>query len=300
MQTTTVSLGDLVDRALYEIEAPAERGVPLVLGSNHLENATDTQFTLTGGVLQVNDVAEFGSELVLVTAKSADLTPVYTVSRGYYNTTAAAHAAGSTGQANPQFPRRRVAEFVDRALVRLEGLGVPLVSSGTFNRTAGKRQVVLPADVRQVLQVLYVNPTSGRVLEVDNWFQYETSDMGNILMLPWYVMDSDELDIVYTEPYTWVGSFPDESATVALPVGAEDLPASYAAAMLVSGREVSRMQLDRAAEWAQTEPLRGQSGGALVRAKWQEFYRTLDEVRRVVDHSVPKHRPFVKRAKVHF
>lgn len=303
MQTATVTLGSLVDRALFEVEAPSERGMPLVMGSNHLENTTDTQFTLTSGSLNPSDLAEFGSELVLVTERSEDVDPIYTVARGYYGTTKAVHAAGTVGAANPQFSRRRTADFIDRALTRLEALGVPLVEAEEMERETGKRHVVLPAEVRQVLQVLYLNETSGRVLELDGWFQYDTvptatSPTGKLLMLPWYVADSDVLQVVYSTPYTWLGGFPDEAATVTLPVGAVDLPAAYAAAMLMSGREVSRGQLDRAEEWTQTEPLRGQGGTALVRLKWQEFYRTLDEARRVTSFEVPTHRPLVKRPKV--
>jgi hypothetical protein len=304
VQTTTLTLGDLVDSALYEIEHPAERGVALVLStSNFLENAADTQFTLSAGSLKVNDLAEFGSELVLVTAKSADTNPIYTVQRGYYGTTAVGHPGGTVGQSNPQFPRRRVAEFVNRALGRMEGLGVPLVSSATFIREPGKRYIVLPVEVREVLQVMYVNPSSGRVLMLDGWAEYDNvpssvSPTGKMLGLPWYVMDSDEVQVVYSEPYVWSGPLSDESSVIELPLAAADLPSAYAAAMMVAGREVSRMQLDRVEEWAQTEPLRGQGGGALVRAKWQEFYRLLDEARRVVALDVPVHRPFVKRPKV--
>lgn len=304
MQTTTVTLGSLVDSTLYEIEHPAERGVPLVMSSSDfLENTTDTQFKLTSGTLNVSDLAEFGSELVMVTAKSSDVSPVYTVQRGYYNTTPVVHGAGTVGQSNPQFPRRRAAEFINRGLTRMEALGVPLITAETFNREPGKRHAVLPAEVREVLQVSYVNPDSGRVLMLDGWSEHDNvpsgvSATGKILSLPWYVTDVDDLQVVYTEPYSWIGGFPDEAATVTVPSAAVDLPAAFAAAMLVGGREVSRMQIDRAEEWNQTEPLRGQGGGALVRAKWQEFYRLLDEARRVVANEVPIHRPFIKRAKV--
>ena len=261
MQTTTVTLATLIDRAVYEIEAPAERGTPLVLGSNFLENVTDTGFTLTAGALQVSDIAEFGSELVLISAKSSDLVPIYTCSRGYYGTVAAVHAENDVGLANPQWARRRVADMVARGLPRLEALGVPLIGSVTLNRTAGLRQLELPAEVRQVLQVLYNNETSGRILELDGWFQYDTvptgiSSTGKVLMVPYYVEDSDDLHIVYSEPYVWgTAAFPSETATVTLPVGSEDLPARYAAAMMVSGREVARQDLDRAEEWVHTARL---------------------------------------------
>jgi len=304
MQTSSVTLGTLIDRALYELEAPAERGAPLVMGSDFLENTTDTQFTLSTGELSVSDIAEFGSELVLVTAKSADVDPIYTVSRGYYGTAKAVQAAGDLGSKNPQFARRRVADAVDRALPRLEALGVPMITSATMSRTADLRQLELPATCRQVLQVLYVNATSGRVLELEGWFQYDTvptgvSSTGKLLMLPWYVKNSDSLHLVYSTPYVWAtASFPDETATLTLPIGAEELPSTYAAAMMVAGREVSRQELDRSEEFSRTSNLQQNSGGALVRATWQNFYRTLDEVRRVVTFEVPTARPLRTRPKV--
>lgn len=305
MQTTTVTLSDMINRTLFELEAATEKGVPVVMSSlDTLENDTDTQFKLASGQLAVSDIVEFGSELCLVTVKSGATPPIYTVQRGYYNTTPVEHVGGTVGHANPQFPRRRIADFLDRARTRMEALGVPMVTSETVDREAGLRQVVLPADTRQVLQVLYVNPSTGRVLELDGWFEYmnvpvTVASTGKLLMLPWYVTDSDELVLVYTEPHVWgTATFPDETATLSLPVGTEDVPVAYAAAMAVGGREISRQQLDRAEEWARTEPLRGNGGGALVRAKWQDFYRVLDEARRVVQAEVPKTRPLIKRPKV--
>ena len=297
MQTTTTTLASLIDGALFELEAPSERGRPLVLSSNFLETTADTEFSLTVGDLSVSDLAEFGQELVLVTAKTADVVPVYTVARGYYGTTAAVHAAGAVGYANPQFARRRVAEAIQRSLTVIEAAGVQLVTSVAYTRVPGKRQLLLPANTRRVLQVLYVNSTSGRVLELADWFEYVVPT-GNILMLPTYVVDSDSLVITATVPYEWTGTFPSEAATVLLPVGAEDLPSAYAAAWLTTGREVSRQELDRAAEWSQSVPTQSGSGIGLVRAKWQEFYRSLDEARRVTAFEVPRSRPLVKRPKV--
>lgn len=298
MQTTTVTLSELVDRALFELEAPSERGKPVVLASV-LDAVDDTTFTLSSGSLQESDLVEFGSELLLVTGKSADATPVYTVQRAYYNTTIAAHAISAVGYANPQFPRRRVADFIDRSLVRLEALGAPLLVTDVFAREEGMRVIVLPAEARQVLRVTYYNDESGRLLDLNGWEQYfvptDVASTGNVLSSPYYATDDDELIITYTAPYSWTGTFPDEDATLTLHAAATDLPASYATAMLLSGREISRQQLDRASEWSQTEPMRGSGGGAVVRAKWQDFYRALDEARRVIAVDVPVHRPMQRR-----
>lgn len=305
MQTTTATLGTLIDGALFELEGASERARPVVIGSTALATVSDIDFTMSSGEADVSDVIEFGSELVLITSKSNDATPVYRCSRGYYSTTKAAQPEGTVGIVNPPFQRRRVADAINRCLTRLEALGVPLVVGAALSREPGLRYIELPEGVRRVLQVLYVNETSGRVMELDGWRVYSSIDTaltasGQVLHLPLYVVDDDELQVVYQTPYQWSTSpaFPDETATVTLPIGAQDLPASYAAAWLVSAREVSRQELDRSEEWGRTEMLRGGGSAGLVRAKWQEFYRALDEAQRVVSFEVPKHRPYVKAPRV--
>lgn len=303
MLTTTVALGSLIDSALYELESAGDRARPVVIGATALSATSDVDFTLASGDLQVSDIVEFGSEIVLITARSEDATPIYRCSRGYYGTTATTHASGVVGVVNPPYPRRRVADAINRCLTRLEALGVPLVTSAALSREAGLRYIELPTNVRQVLQVLHINTTTGKVLPIDGWRVFSSIDTditasGKLLHLPNYVMDADELQVIYRSPYTWTGTFPAETATVEMPSGSSDLPASYAAAWLVSAREVSRQELDRAEEWSRTEPVRGGSSGALVRAKWQEFYRALDEAQRVVAFEVPKHRPFIPTPRV--
>lgn len=305
MQTTSVTLESLIDSTLFELEGASEKARPVVIGSTALSTVGAIDFTMSSGSASVSDIIEFGSELVLITSKSADTTPIYRCSRGYYNTTAAVHAEGTVGMVNPPYPRRRVADAINRCLPRLEALGVPLIAGQVLVRETGLRYVALPAGIRRVLQVLYINATSGRVLELDGWRVFNSIDTdlsasGQVLHLPQYVVDDDELQVIYQAPYAWSDSpaFPGETATVSLPVGATDLPASYAAAWLVSAREVSRQELDRSEEWARLEPLRGGGSGALVRAKWQEFYRALDEAQRVVAFEVPKHRPYIKSPRV--
>jgi hypothetical protein len=291
MSTVTVTLGSLIDRALLELQGPAEQGMRVVLADSGLDNTGGTTFTLLAidGITSANptDLIEFGSELVLVTEKTDDPVPVYTCARAYYMTTAAAHVAGSIGHVNPSHPRRRVAEGIRRSFARLEALGIPNRKVNTFVRSDGFSYLEMPADTRDVLQVLYWG-TDGRLLPLDGWRFFDTVptakfSTGKALNLGRYVADEDELEIVYTTPYRW-SSFPDdptEDATIVMVEGTEDLPALYASAWVLSAREISRSELDRSEEWNRSEPLeRGQSG-ALVRARWQEFYRALDEARRL-------------------
>ena len=260
------------------------------------------QFTLSSGSLNRSDLVEFGSEMVLVTGKSSDANPVYTCARAYYGTTVSTHSSGTIGTTNPQFARRRVADAVDRSFTRLEAFGVvPVVSASVTPTNAAIVEV--PADARQVLRVMYVG-ADYQIVELDGWREFssvptDVSSTGRLVRLPWYVTTDDELHLTYTTGYEWeTVSFPDESATVDMPSPAVDLPAVFAAAWLVSGREVSRAEIDRSNEQSVQDQVRVQTGTGLVRAKWQEFYRSLDEAMRVMSHDIPKHRPFIQRPKV--
>jgi hypothetical protein len=303
MNVSTVSMSDLIDRALLEVQHPLELG-HVVVGSGALTaEASSTELTLedpTG--VEVNDVIEFpDGELLLVTAKSAEATPVLTVHRGYYGTTRAAHAEGAVGTVNPQFPRWRVKEAVRRSISRIDGLGVPLVLSETLRREEGRSYVDMPEDCREVITVKYV-AESGRIWELDRWTFHEDLpsnkfSTGKTLVVAAYARDDDDLEVTYRAHYRW-SSHPDapgEDSTIDLPEGAEDLPAMYAAAWLAGAREISRHQLDRSEEWAQSQAAAGQSG-ATVRALWQNFYRALDEAKRIVP--VPVRRPYVRRPRL--
>lgn len=304
MVYVTVTLSQLVDRALLELQAPSENGFRVVVGSVGLDTAGSTTFTLTDpDRVAPTDLIEFGSELVLVTGKTDDAVPVYTCARGYYGTAAGAAPSGTVGVVNPTYPRHRVAEAVRRSFARLEAFGVTPVRSGTFTRPAGKGHVLMPAGTKEVYDVWYLSD-DGRLHDLDRW-QFDHSlptgkfATGCAIRLPYYVSDTDELEIRYRGPYRW-STFPDPptmGSTIEIPEGAEDLPALYAAAWMVASREISRNEIDRSEEWQRTEALgdRG-SPGAFVRAQWQSFYRALDEARRI--NHVPARRHYVRMPKV--
>jgi hypothetical protein len=301
MQTLSVTLGTFVDKALIELNAPQEQGFRVVMGTDALGSSTATDFTLVDATgVNVSDVIEFGSELLLITAKSDASTPVFTAARGYYNTTAASsgHENGSIGTVNPQWPRFRVAEAVKRAFTRLDALGLPRIEAAVFNRVTDLQQVAMPSRCKRVLAVRYVSLLTGKPVEVANWRFYPdmptaTFANGNILTIPSVLDNTDDLQVVFTSPYRWSThpTAPSESSTMTVPEGAEDLPAMYAAAFLVSRREISRSELDRSEEWNRSEPLRQGGGMALARALFQQFYQALDEARRL--YPLPIHRPYV-------
>lgn len=300
MDLLTVSLAELVDRALLEVQNQTEQGLRVVMSTPALSTTAGTSFRLVSAdAVHPTDLIEFGDELVMVASKSDDIVPNLTCSRGYYQTTPGVHPDGTVGFVNPQFPRHRVAEAVRRSFARIDALGVSVVLSGVFQREPGQQHVLLPTGTKEVFDVFY-NAGTGRLVELDRWrFEHSlptsTFSTGNAVLLPTYVSDIDELVIRYRAPYRW-SSYPNKptmSSTITVPEGAEDLPSLYAACWLLSAREISRHEIDRSEEWNRSEPVvdRG-SPGQMVRSKWQEFYRALDEARRV--NHMPARRQYHK------
>lgn len=287
MATVTRTLDQLVDKSLIELTAPGERGFTVHLSADLTSNATTFLLTDASGV-NVSDVIEFGSELMLVTAKNDDAVPIFTVQRGFYATTPVAHTAATVvGYVNPAFPRIRLEEAVKRSLTRLESFGVQHIKTSSLNREPGLSYIQLPEDCRAVLQVLYWG-TDGRLRDMQGWQDYHDLPTakfptGKMLNISYVVADADDLEVVYRAPYRWDShpSEPSGSSVIELPEGAEDLPSMYATAWALSSREISRSEIDRAEEWSRTEQLERGQTGQLMRAKWQDFYRALDEARRV-------------------
>ena len=303
MNVVEATFGDLIDRTLLQVQAPVERGASVVLGVSL--DTTTTSFTLssTTTTLSPTDIVEFAGELMLVSSKTDAASPEYTVSRGYFQTTAQAHSLGAVGQVNPQYTRKRVGEAIRRSFARLEALGLPLVKTKILSpyESVGidpNRMVLsMPEDTRTVLSV-----RTTALYELPRWEFLDnlpTGDYGTgkVVRLPGKgLTDEHEFYVVYQVPYRWSQhpTAPVETDTILLPEGAEDLPCSYATAFLLSSREVSRTEIDRAEEWARNEPLRGGGSSAGVNRAWQEFYRALDEARRL--SPPPRRRPYFRRA----
>jgi hypothetical protein len=152
----------------------------------------------------------------------------------------------------------------------------------------GRTVVELPAGTTDVLAVRYglddIPGWNPQLTGVDEAV-YST---GRVLVLPYGWSTDWGVSVTYELPYRW-SSYPDppdEDDTVQLPEEAEWLPSVYASAYLLSGREYSRTELDRAEEQSRTEPVRGGASRAVVRDAWATFYRKLDEARRV-DNLIP-------------
>lgn len=306
MNTVSLTMSDLIDETLDNLWRIGERPAPVVLGSNALTaSSSDATFTLASSTswnrVQETSVVEFGQELVLVTDKTDDATPVFTCIRGYEGTTVAAHAEDDVGTLNPSFPRHRIQRRIQQSIRRLDAF-IPLTASSTFSVTTDTQRVIMPATTVDVLRVAVVAEETGRWWDIDGWKFVDDVpttlvSTGKLLSTPRFISNDDTLYVVYQKLHEWSDATPDEESTISVLVGAENLPASYASAYLMARREVGRLELDRSEEWHQQEVLRGGSNVGLIRDLWAQFYRELDEAKRLYP-ARPRHRPFIKSRRV--
>jgi hypothetical protein len=303
MILTTVTMSTLIDEVRQNLYRVTEYPFEVTLGSNDLSSDVDTSLTLTTAdewdSVNVGDILEWGSELVRVSAKSEDVTPVFTVRRGYAGTTATSYAAGTVGTVNPSFPRHRFLKPIERAAYRLD-VWLPKIVAAVFSREPGLQLVNLGANTRGVERVSVYNEFTGDIDEIGGWeFRDDlpvtaTFTTGKVLSIPRAVRDDTELFVATIEPYAWDPTPVTEASTLAVPQGSEGVLISYAAAYRVTGREIGRIELDRTEEWSKTEPARALAPMQIVRELWQQFYRELDEAQRL-NPRMPKHRPYRPR-----
>lgn len=305
--TTTLSLGALINDAMNVLYRANERPAQVTIGANALDTDTDTTFTLSSSAEwdQVHSpmIVENGQELLLVTAKSADATPVFTAARGYAGTPAAAAATGSTILVEPQWSRRRVRDAILRAFRRPLAAWLPAVATSVIAPATGKAYFEVPANTIDVLRVGYVDATTGGWFDLDGWDFVDdaggASSTGKLVTLHPQVQAltnvASSLYITRQTPYVWSGGTaePAEAETVAIPLGAEDLPSLYAAAYVMSNRELTRAEIDKSEEWTQEASIRQGTNIRMVSALWGEFYRALDEARRI--QNVPRRIRYRKR-----
>ncbi|HEX7099343.1 MAG TPA: hypothetical protein VF377_08870 [Acidimicrobiia bacterium] len=297
--TVTVTRRELLEEALAALYRAAERPAVVEVGAVSLNSEVDTELTLARGELAVGDVVEHPSshELMLVTKKSSDSTPKYTVLRSYLGSTASGPVgAGEELLKNPTWTRLEVSRWIDRALGSVMNTELPFVEVAELAPHPLYKYIELPEDTLNVVRVRHFSDVTGEIAEIGGWSFEEVPTSvvpsGKALRIRPYVDDTLIVDMV--RPYSWEGD--GEEATVELPLPARDIPVLWAAAYGASRREISRAELDKIEEWNQEQAIRAGVNLRVVRDAWAEVYRRIDEARRV--HRVPKHRPFRKRPKV--
>ena len=309
---STYTGADLVDEVLANIYRVTEIPVTVVLATlsaTEITLAADYEWEDVG----VGDVLEFDSELMKVVAKSDDATPAFTVRRGWDGTLTAAHTVGTEGRVNPPFPRHRVLAALGKGVRKLEAW-VPYIETLLLNKETDQAVVLVPPDTIAVLSVERALADTGKFIPLDAWRLVEnlpantfTTDQ-KAVMLPYSLLNDDDLYVTLQRPYRWndpsvlilPGGWggeltPFELGTINLPVGAELVPVAFATAYLAANREIGRLELDNTSEWSKSESARSLAPMTVIRELWAEFYRHLDEARRI--HRPPVHRPFVPMPK---
>lgn len=302
MANITLTLGDLVDEAIANMYRGSERPRQITIGATALSGSSSTSLTSSNPeltppttILEAPD-----GEQMIVTAVSDDETPVLTVARSYNNTTASAGwPTGTKLLIEPRWGRVEVTRWVQRWFSGPANTYFPKIESETLQREPGLQYIEMPADTGRVLRVRHYSTLSGRIVDIGGW-QFEPRlpvavvSTGAALRLPSMIWDEDDLIVEYTTPYSWTGV--GDAATVDVPFGCDDLPVLYAAAYGIARREITRVELDKVVEWNQEQAARAGINLRLLRDMWGEYYRRIDEARKIQD--VPRHRPYRKRAKV--
>lgn len=306
--TVSVSLGTLIDEALSRLYRHSERPLQVSM-SGGPSDAADTTLNLTTGdasKISITDVIEINQEAMLVTAVDT-ATDILTVARGYAGTTASAdHLATHPVLVQPGHLRADIARFVQRCVSGPMNVYLPYMVTGAdgtdlLYRTAGKQYIEMHADTQRVLSVRHFISVTGRIIDVGGW-QFEEDiptgliTSGKALRVPSTVENDDALIVVSVRPYAWSVVPPVESSTISLPLASEDLPSLWAAAYAITGHEITRLDLDQIEEWNQDAAVRQGFNIRIMRELWGEFYRRIDEARRV--QNVPRHRTFRKMPKV--
>ena len=293
--TNSVTLGELIDETFEHLYRVTGRPLDATLAS--AISPTSTTFTLSTAddSIQVTDVLENGQELLLVTAKSDDTTPVFTVVRGYAGTTAVSATIGDQLVVNPPHSRRDIAKRIRRAFQTLMNRHLPTITNALLTRETGLQFIELPANTVKVFSARHVISGTGRIVDVGGW-QFEqdlpTTDFttGKVLRISASVTDTDEIIVVYQTPYLWSTEPPAEDSTIDIPLGTEDIPALWAAAYTATRREIQRSEVDQIEEWNQDQAIRQGVNLRLARDLWGEVYRRVDEARDL--QYIPAHRPY--------
>ena len=288
--TITVTLADLIKGSLRFLYRASERPASVRVGSNELADVSDTTFTLNASdvtLVEASDRLEYGRELIKIRSKSGS---TFTAIRGHADTTAVAGITnGSELLLNPKWPRDQVASTIENGLRGALAVHLPLQKTVTVQRIVDKGWAELPIDVLEVFGVMYVTSGDNRLVDFDQWTFRHTvptavSTTGKALDIHVDVPDDLDLYLVYRANYDWatgVATPDSEADTIDLMVGTEDIIHLYVAAMLVTGREVTRVELDVIEEWNTDVATRSGTNLRFIRELWGEFYRRVDESMRL-------------------
>lgn len=312
--STTLTLSDIIEEAMSLLYRPIERPLQFAVGADAITSTSDASFQMAADNLavQVSSLLEVERELMLVTAKDSSSPPVLTVERGYAGTGGVKVASAPTGTTvlvRPLWARNDVYRAILRCFSGSLATHLPSIDSVTKTLATGAYYVSMPANTIDILRVGMTEYGVAGTSQADAWEEVGQWELiedvpttvvstGKMLTLPRWLPVGQEFHVTYQIPYAWSGGtdVPAETETISVPSVAVELPALYAAAHCVLGREISRLELDRIEEWNQEAAIRQGVNLRLATQLWNEFYRRLDEARRV--QNLPRRRPY-RAMKVH-
>jgi hypothetical protein len=296
---TTLTLGDLIEETLSNLYRETERPITVTLATTLTDSTTSFTLSAGGSSVGPTTVLQFGLELMLVTAKSDDANPTYTVARGYAGTPASAHSIGELGEVSPYWVRNSVRRAILHFFRGPANRHLPSIQSEVMNTSevdsVDQLLIEVPATVREITSVRWQRTNTGRIYDLGGWrfednLPVEISSTGKALRVPSSVTPEDDLIVQYLVHYSWSEDPPTDDSTIEVPVGSEDLAPLYAAAYLTVGRELSRLELDKVEEWNNEHATRNGFNLGLIRQLWQQFFTRVDDAVRL--HPVKRHRPF--------
>lgn len=314
-----VRLGRIVEDALSWLYRAEERPLTVFVGANELSSEVDVTMTMKAENLDEihrTDLLEGGHEIMLVVDRTDDASPVLTVDRAYAGTpNGGAHLTNTVLLKNPRWKRHDVWRALLQGLEGTIGGAVPMTERAVIQVTDGW-YAELPDYALGVLQVgVGAGGPTDRVRWVDDWEymrDHPQAASGQGIDLSTAILGSyDQVVVKYIVPYPTKGptdtdwnesplpqSQAGEDYLVELWVGTEDVAALYAAAMRLTGREMSRIDVTEMEQWNSDNAQRYNVNLTAAKFMWQTFYQRLDELRRQHAGTFGKHRPFKRRLNV--
>jgi hypothetical protein len=312
----------MIEETLNLLYRSTDRPAQLTLaggGSGVLTaSAADATTTLTGVLTSVNSpsVVEIGEELMLVTGKTADAVPIFTMARGYAGTPLQAHTVGDPVVVTPSWSRYQTRRHLIRGIQGSLSTGLPAVKTAAITPTARQYFIPAPADCLLPLSLAYVqsdmNGATKRWEEVTEWeyrdgVDQSVSASGAIITVPPALVSGNltgtqtvqTLYLTYQAPYTWSSGNKEpgvapggENETIAWRPYAIDLPPLYAAAFSLTNREITRIEVDKTSYFNAEINFRQGVDFKIGMSVWQQYYKRLEECQKLDRSRDPKHRPF--------
>lgn len=242
-------VSDVIDRCLDRNLYPAGKGRPAfrVLSGSINDSVTSVVFTAsTTKDPSPDSVYEIESELLLGSDFNPDTDTATINERGWLETTAASHASGLKAWINPTFPRIHVQNALQDLIRLLYPWGVYKRTIDTTLNYSDTAPVSLPTGTLRLLSVRAYNPPYWSDPLVNGRdFDYFSDATTQQIQLYRGGTPGQDLRIVYAADFD-VSTFTEATnlSTVGIPDDLQPFLSFGTAGLLLSDREIPRVQLD--------------------------------------------------------